>query len=284
MPKIIKSILIAAVISALPAYAQDVTVIVGPFVEGHPGTILTYGSAIIDADIWFRTEPGTAVQAFHLPISTKDEAVGERIGVGPVFGQFSHWVDCSALAPNVDPLHNGYTNQSVIALCTTSRNYDHSIDTEGAWMRSFILRMRAHDCEDCDEYFPDAFAVSYHPRTFDPIFVDLYALRINPDSCLILLPGIQYVPNPCASIASGDFNSDGSFNIGDILDAFDKLKYGNNGTACLLECPLGTGTEWPVAMDLNNSCSFNLADVVIAYRKIRGDPINFEPCIYCPPR
>jgi hypothetical protein len=36
-------------------------------------------------------------------------------------------------------------------------------------------------------------------------------------------------------------------------------------------------------MDLNNSCAFNVADIVIAVHKLLGMPIELIPCELCPP-
>ena len=283
MSRIIRLAIFLVLITAWFAAAEEVRMVLGPLVDGNPGTIFTYPGAMIHADLWIRTETGINIQALHLPISTKNELIGARLGGDSLFSPILHWDDVSFLDPNDDPLHDGYTNQSMLGLCALLSQCAQLIDTHGMWTRITTIKLRAAYCDQCDGEYNDAFAVGYHPINLGSILVDPEAVEIDHSSYSIRFPNLHFAENPCSSNSSGDFNGDGHFNMADISDSFDKLKHGNNGTACLLECPLGSGIEWPVAMDLNGSCSFNLTDVVIAYRKIRGEQIEFVPCQYCPP-
>lgn len=82
----------------------------------------------------------------------------------------------------------------------------------------------------------------------------------------------------CGFYSPGDYNGDGNFNIIDIVEALSYLSTGSPDAALLCECPTYRIKGWAVAFDLNNSCSFNIADVIVAAKE---GP--FRPCELCPP-
>jgi len=82
---------------------------------------------------------------------------------------------------------------------------------------------------------------------------------------------------------TGDYNGNGVMNVADVVAAFSKLITGSPDPALLCECPYGSGVQWAVAMDVNNSCDFNIADIVAAYSKLRTGLPEVIPCQECPP-
>ncbi|MEE9553680.1 MAG: hypothetical protein V3W18_05230 [candidate division Zixibacteria bacterium] len=87
---------------------------------------------------------------------------------------------------------------------------------------------------------------------------------------------------PCDYVI-GDFNGNEIFNVADIIAAFSKLKTGSPDPAFLCECPPGSGNEWAVTMDVNNSCGFNVADIIAAFSKLKTGEPELIPCEECPP-
>jgi hypothetical protein len=73
------------------------------------------------------------------------------------------------------------------------------------------------------------------------------------------------------------------FNVADIVDGYSRLKTGLPEPGQVCECPPGSGNEWAVAMDVNNSCAFNVADIVDGYSKLKTGLPDLEPCEDCPP-
>jgi hypothetical protein len=263
--------------------AQDTKILFGPRQGDYAGTIFTYDNARIDVDLWIRTSPELAVSMFHIPLSTDNEYFVERMGGSTDFYPLSEWDDRLFLPPNEDPYNENFTNQSLLALCSFTYHCESHIETEGEWLKIAEFRMTVGSADQYDIPIWDVFAEGYYPRINRSVLINYDCSKLERASYEILYGPIQFVENPCAGDMSGDFNGDGYFNMADITDSYAKLKFGIPGAACYLECPLGSGSEWPVAMDLNNSCSFNLADVIIAYKKFRGGSIQFMPCEYCPP-
>lgn len=89
---------------------------------------------------------------------------------------------------------------------------------------------------------------------------------------------------PCGFYVVGDYNGNGHLNVADIVEMYSKLKTGSPVYPDLLcECPPGSGNFWPVRGDVNNSCKFNLADVVILCQRGWIPERPLRPCVHCPP-
>jgi hypothetical protein len=101
---------------------------------------------------------------------------------------------------------------------------------------------------------------------------NIYLESNDPDEPSIVIPVSLEVTGGCDYV-----------NVADIVDAYSRLKTGLPEPAYECECPYGSGNEWAVAMDVNNSCAFNVADIVDGYSKLKIGSPELEPCEECPP-
>ena len=89
---------------------------------------------------------------------------------------------------------------------------------------------------------------------------------------------------PACDYVVGDYNANGMFNVADIIAAFSYLQTGSPEAGYLCECPPGSGDEWAVAMDVNNTCAFNIADIIAGFSKLQTGSPDLVPCQECPPQ
>ncbi len=110
------AIILITAIAYVSAIAQTTKIVFGPLEGDSAGVIRAYENATIDVDVWIRTEPGIRIVGFHLPLSSNDEYISSRDD-GTFEDSLSGWDEVYFLPPNDDPENEGYTNQSILAMC-----------------------------------------------------------------------------------------------------------------------------------------------------------------------
>ena len=188
--------------------------------------------------------------------------------------------DVDFCLPNPDQNNPGFTNRSLIGICSFPGPCDNLIRTEGQWwnIARFILTASADTAEGLS---CDIFKEGYHPDNGRLTLVDYSQGELDPSTyeiefaCMHLPLYFYYV--------MGDYNGGGTFNVADIVDALLDLKGRGGHSAFYCYCPCYEEPLWSIPMDLNGSCGFNLADVIIGYWHLKGRPFELIPCEYCPP-
>jgi hypothetical protein len=285
-----KAIILLFIVAMLPAlaYPQTTKLIFGPMDGDNAGILYTYVNTTIGVDVWIRTDPGLCgIAGLHLPLSSKDDLIqsDSREG-GELYFPFQYWDDISFLEPNDDPLHEGYTSQSLMGVCTLLGipcDDIRLIDTDGEWWKIASFMMTTASEIEYDELYCDALIEGYEQyNNWGIALSDNCFGELDPSEYEVEFACLQFVQS-CGEYVIGDFNGSGAFNVADVVDGYSRLKTGSPDPAITCECPAGSGEEWAVAMDVNNSCAFNVADIVIAVHKLLGAPIRLIPCAYCPP-
>ena len=103
------------------------------------------------------------------------------------------------------------------------------------------------------------------------------------DSLYVVDGWIRIPVGANCSYVIGDYNGNELFNVADIVASFSRLQTGVPDPAYTCECPQGSGNEWAVAMDVNNSCGFNVADVIAGFSYLQTGWPELIPCEDCPP-
>lgn len=257
--------------------AQEVSLIFGSLDGDEAGYIYAYDYTVVDVDVWIKTEPGIRIVGLHLPLSSKDIYIVGRID-GVFRNPLRNWETAEFMASNDDPENDGYTNQSIMAVCDDPVN---AIETNGEWEKIAIFKMTAGSTGAYGAYYCNALIEGNHPDYGGITLADYDLGELDPSMYQTDFSCLNFNVNPCGFYIVGDYNGSGSFNVADVISAFSYLKTGQPHAALICECPPNSGIEWPVAMDLNNSCTFNIADICKAFGI---PPWILEPCEHCPPR
>ncbi len=274
--------ILAILIAYAPVSAQLVEIVFGPLDGDDAGILYADTNQTIDVDLWMRTAPGIRIIYINFPLSSGDEYIRNDSREGGEYCELLHtWDDVGFLSPNPDPLHSGYTNQSLLAIESLTNGCDNPIGTEGEWWWIASFRMTTVDNAPtgvplCDALIEGADIYIEHAVLADCLIGELDQSDVALDfACLWF--------DPCRNYVIGDFNGSGEFNIADIVDSFSKLKIDQPEAALICECPPESGDSWAIAADVNNSCSFNVTDVIAGFSKLKTGSPELVPCEACPP-
>lgn len=278
MKKFLFTGMLLAMISTV-ATAQSVSLVFGSLDGDEAGYIYAYDYTIVDVDVWIKTEPGIRIVGLHLPLSSNDIYI-----VGRIDGVFDYplnrWYSSYFTGSQTDPSNEGYTVQSI----TAERNNPNDLlflQTDGEWNKIATFKMTAGSTGAYDAYYCHALIEGEHPDYGGISIIDANIGELEPWMYSVDYSCLNFDVNPCGFYVPGDFNGSGSFNVADIIAAYSYLRHGSPLPSLICECPPESGIEWPVVMDLNNSCTFDMADLNIIYLK---DQNFIEPCEHCPPR
>ena len=274
--------ILAILIAYAPVSAQLVEIVFGPLDGDNAGILYARLEQTIDVDLWMRTAPGISIDAFHIPLSSRDEYIRADSREGGEYCELLHTLDDVVfLSPNPDPVHSGYTNQSLMAIEFIEPDCDNGIITEGEWWWIASFRMTTVGSAQSGIPLCDAFIEGYDTDNADAALSDCYIGTLDPSDISLDFACLWFVP--CDNYIVGDFNDSGQFNIADIVDSFSKLKIDQPEAALICECPPESGDFWAIAADVNNSCSFNVADVIAGFSKLKTGSPALVPCEQCPP-
>ncbi|MEE9552994.1 MAG: hypothetical protein V3W18_01755 [candidate division Zixibacteria bacterium] len=277
-----KSLILAIVLITAVFYgsgaAQTTKLIFGPLEGDSAGIIHTYEGATVDVDVWIRTEQGIRIVGMHLPLSSNNEYISSR-NDGTFEEPLWDWWVADFLDPNDDPENDGYTNQSIMGV---SDDLDDAIETNGEWWKIATYKMAAGATDQFNIPFCNAFIEGTHPDNGGIVLVDFNQGELDPSQYELDFACLQF-EQFCGDYILCDYNGNGSVNVADLLNAYSYLVTCAPYPAVLCQCPPGEGETFAVAFDLNNSCTFNIADF---YLFMKYYPDNFwraEPCEYCQP-
>ena len=275
--------ILAILIAYSASHAQLVEIVFGPLDGDNAGILYADTNQTIDVDLWMRTAPGISIIDFYIPLSSSDEYIRGDSREGGEYCELLHtWDIVYFFSPNPDPLHSGYTNQSLLGEESVMMpDCDNGIRTEGEWW--WILSFRMTTVDDaptgvplCDALIEGADIYVEHAVLSECLIGELDQSDVALDfACLWF--------DPCRSYVIGDFNGSGAFNIADIVASFSKLKIDQPEAALICECPPESGDFWAIAADVNNSCSFNVADIIAGFSKLKTGSPELVPCEQCPP-
>jgi len=278
MRKIIFAVTILLILAGLSP-AQTTKLIFGPRDGENAGVIRAYGSASVDVDVWIRTEPGIQIVGLHLPLSSNSEYIGSRDD-GSFLYPLDEWDDAQFLAPNDDPVNDGYTNQSILGVCDSLGGCD-PIETDGQWWKIAAYKMTAGPAPQFDTPYCDAFIEGHHPENGGIVLTDYQQGELDPSQYEVEFACLQF-EEFCGGYVKGDYSGNGVVNVADLVSAFSYLETGAPEGGVMCQCPPGQGLEFAVAFDLNNTCTFDLVDICVFIRHW-PNPYMFIPCEYCAP-
>ncbi len=276
----ILAIMLITAITYGSATAQTTKLVFGPLDGDNAGVIRAYENATVDVDVWIRTEPGIRIVGFHLPLSSNDEYISSRDD-GTFEDSLSGWAEVYFLSPNDDPENEGYTNQSILAMCDFPGECN-PIETNGEWRKIATYRMTSGSAEQYDIPFCDAFIEGVNNDHGGMVLVDFDQGELDPSQYELDFACLRF-EQFCGDYILGDYNGSGSVNIADLITAYSYLITCSPDAVVMCQCPPGQGEEFAVAFDLNNSCTFNIADVYAFSRYLPDMPWMLEPCEYCQP-
>ena len=269
------------------AFAQITKLVFGPLEGNNAGVLRTYENAAVDVDLWIRTEPGIKIVGFHIPLSSYDSVIQiDTLEESSLIDPLPWWDSKLFLSPNPDPMIEGYTNHSILALKDFSPGEDpdsiDAINTRGEWWKIMSFKMTAESPGQFDIPFCDAFVEGYHPDNGGLVLIDLEQGEMNRADYEVEFACLRF-ERFCGDYIMGDYNGNGSVNTSDILAAYSYLTTCSPSAAVMCQCPPGRGEEFPPSFDLNNSCTFNMADFYLFLQLSPHVPELAQPCEYCKP-
>ena len=268
-----------AVIAFSSASGQSVSIVFGNRVDDNAEDIFVFENTILDIDLWIRTDPGIVISRIQIPLASSDAYFTERPEGEFFYPLYRNW-ESEFTEPLPDSAREGYTVQSLVAGQGGPENL-RFIRTDGQWWKIAAFKLKADYNDNYDSLYCDIIAEGIHPEyggigLFDAITGELDRSMISIDySC------VRFSQYSCGYYVLGDFNGSGGFNLADIISALSKLQTGSPNAYMNCECPPNSGNSWPIVFDLNNSCTFNIADIYVAMTR---QPYMFEPCEHCPPQ
>lgn len=275
-----KSALFILILFGGSASAQSVRIVFGPLQGDSAGVLATYENVPIEVDLWIRFEEGIRLVGLHLPLSTRDDCIISR-DYGEILPPLNGW-NAVFVEPEDDPVHDGYTNQSILAVCGFP--YD-CIDTAGTpeeWIKIAVFQMTAGQAPEFDTTYCDALIEGYSPSEGGIIVADFYQGELDSTQIDVDFACIRFEES-CGSYVMGDYNGNGSVNIADVISAFSYITTCSPEAALMCQCPPGQGEPFAVAFDLNGSCTFNIADIFAFLKHYPDHPDRLIPCRFCPP-
>jgi len=130
------------------ATAQTTKLIFGPRNGDNAGEIQADTNQVLNLELWIRTAITSSdtinIVGVHIPLSTKNTYIqsSSRNG-GEFLYPFPMWENVNWLNPNADTAHQGYTNQSILAIKDFPRPPfpGYGIQTNGEWWQIATFNM-----------------------------------------------------------------------------------------------------------------------------------------------
>ena len=211
--------------------AQEVSFVFGSLDGDEAGYIYAYDYTIVDVDVWIKTEPGIRIVGLHLPLSSRDEYIIDR-NDGVFRNPLRNWEMAEFTVPDDDPENNGYTSQSIMAVCDDPVD---AIETNGEWWKIAIFKMTAGSTGAYGAYYCNALIEGNHPENGGIVLADFDQGELDPSQYELDFSCLNFNVNPCGFYIVGDYNGSGSFNVADVISAFSYLKTGQPHAALICE-------------------------------------------------